>query len=57
MGGDGTMAQVIKNLRTSPIIDKYISNVSFAALPYGTGNDTGQVFGWGGMKYSSLNEV
>eukprot|EP00347_Sterkiella_histriomuscorum_P011684 403371505 len=47
MGGDGTLGQCLKELRMNPIIDEHINKLTFAALPFGTGNDTGQVFGWG----------
>ena len=47
MGGDGSLAQTIKELRKNEVINKHINKIVFCLLPYGTGNDTGQVFGWG----------
>lgn len=48
-GGDGSLGTTIKHLRKSSIIDKamQLGNIYFATLPYGTGNDGPQVFGWG----------
>ena len=48
MGGDGSLSQTLKHLRTSEIINTHINKITFCSLPYGTGNDTGQTFGWGG---------
>jgi diacylglycerol kinase family enzyme len=41
MGGDGSLAQTIRELRQRPIIDKDINQLTFCTLPFGTGNDTG----------------
>jgi diacylglycerol kinase family enzyme len=48
-GGDGSLGTTIKHLRVSPIIDTAMQqgSIYFATLPYGTGNDGPQVFGWG----------
>ena len=51
MGGDGSLAQTIKELRKNEIINQNINKLTFCLLPYGTGNDTGQVFGWGSKNY------
>jgi diacylglycerol kinase family enzyme len=47
MGGDGSLAQTIKVLRKNATIEEHINKITFCLMPYGTGNDTGQVFGWG----------
>ena len=47
MGGDGSLGQTIRELRKTAIIDEHINKITFCLLPFGTGNDTGQVFGWG----------
>lgn len=49
MGGDGSLGTIITELRKSEAIDKNINKLNFCSLPFGTGNDTGQVFGWGCM--------
>jgi diacylglycerol kinase family enzyme len=41
MGGDGSLAQTIKELRTNKVINECINKFVFCLLPYGTGNDTG----------------
>jgi len=41
MGGDGSLAQTIKELRRSKIIDEKVNKITFCSLPFGTGNDTG----------------
>lgn len=49
MGGDGSFATTIKFLRTSKEVDAGLNKgkLCFATLPFGTGNDGGQAFGWG----------
>lgn len=49
MGGDGSFATTIKFLRTNPKVDSGLNKgkLAFATLPFGTGNDGGQAFGWG----------
>jgi len=47
MGGDGSLGQTLRELRSNAKIDENINKITFCLLPYGTGNDTGQVFGWG----------
>ena len=47
MGGDGSLGQTIRELRKTASIDEHINKITFCLLPFGTGNDTGQVFGWG----------
>ncbi len=47
MGGDGSLAQTIKELRKSKAVNDGVNKLTFCSLPFGTGNDTGQVFGWG----------
>lgn len=50
MGGDGSLSTTIKFLRTtSKVIDLALQRgkLSFCMLPYGTGNDGAQAFGWG----------
>ena len=49
MGGDGSLATTLKMLRTSPAIDEALKQkmISFVLLPFGTGCDTAQIFGWG----------
>ena len=41
MGGDGSLAQTIKELRTNKVINDNINKLTFCLLPFGTGNDTG----------------
>lgn len=49
MGGDGSLATTVDFLRTSDIVNLALmrGKVSFAMLPFGTGNDGAQTFGWG----------
>jgi diacylglycerol kinase family enzyme len=56
MGGDGSLATTIKFLRTSPVIDLGLTKgkVNFVMLPFGTGNDGAQVFGWGNSPANEL---
>ena len=56
MGGDGSLGQTIRELRKTSIIDEHINKITFCLLPFGTGNDTGQVFGWG-SKYRLFHEI
>jgi diacylglycerol kinase family enzyme len=56
MGGDGSLGQTIRELRKTAIIDEHINKITFCLLPFGTGNDTGQVFGWG-SKYFPFHEI
>lgn len=51
MGGDGSMATTLNMLRQRPAIEEAISQkrVAFVNLPFGTGCDTAQIFGWGNM--------
>ena len=41
MGGDGSLATTIKFLRGSIVVNTYLAKgrLSFAMLPFGTGND------------------
>ena len=43
MGGDGGLTHSLQKL--SELID--LDKVAFVTLPFGSGNDTSQVFGWG----------
>ena len=56
MGGDGSLATTIKFLRTSKVTNQALvkGKIAFCILPYGTGNDGAQVFGWG---MQASNEV
>jgi diacylglycerol kinase family enzyme len=56
MGGDGSLATTIKFLRTNKTIDAGLikGKVVFCMLPFGTGNDGPQVFGWGSSPSSEL---
>lgn len=49
MGGDGSFATTIKFLRTNKDVALGLSKgkFCFVTLPFGTGNDGGQAFGWG----------
>ena len=49
MGGDGSMGTTLKFLREIPEIEAGLvsKEVGLVILPFGTGNDTAQVFGWG----------
>jgi len=54
-GGDGSLGTTIKFFRTAPEIDSAMAKgtIYFVTLPFGTGNDGPQVFGWGS---NPLNE-
>ena len=56
MGGDGSLATTIQFLRTSLTIDACLQRgrLSFCMLPFGTGNDGAQVFGWGSSPCSEF---
>ena len=56
MGGDGSLATTIKFLRKSLTIDSSLQKgrISFCMLPFGTGNDGAQVFGWGSSPFNEL---
>ena len=56
MGGDGSFATTIKFLRTNPAVKKGLDKqkIAFVPLPFGTGNDGGQAFGWGNSPTSEL---
>ena len=54
MGGDGTLGNLVRGLRKNEVINKYMDKLHFCLLPYGTGNDTAQVFGWGGNYIENL---
>lgn len=56
MGGDGSLATTIKFLRTSPLVEQMLQKgkLSFVMLPFGTGNDGAQVFGWGASPFDEL---
>ncbi|CDW90395.1 diacylglycerol [Stylonychia lemnae] len=47
LGGDGSLPQVIKQIRQREIINNNLIKITFCSLPFGTGNDTGATFGWG----------
>lgn len=49
MGGDGSLATTLKMLRSRPPIESALKQkkISFVLLPFGTGCDTAQIFGWG----------
>ena len=49
MGGDGSMGTTLKFLREVEEIEQGLAKreVGIVILPFGTGNDTAQVFGWG----------
>jgi len=47
MGGDGSLGCFIDDLILDPVIEKGISRLVFAPLPYGTGNDLSRSLGWG----------
>ena len=49
MGGDGSMGTTLKFLREVKTIEDGLvkKDVGICILPFGTGNDTAQVFGWG----------
>ena len=51
MGGDGSLATTLKMLRTRKIIEKAMLDklISFVVLPFGTGCDAAQIFGWGNI--------
>jgi diacylglycerol kinase family enzyme len=56
MGGDGSLATTIKFLRTSKLVDTGLTKgkIVFCMLPFGTGNDGPQVFGWGASPVGEL---
>ena len=49
MGGDGTLGRTVSYLRQSLLVEQALSKQTcgITILPFGTGNDTAQVFGWG----------
>ena len=47
MGGDGSLGQLVKQLSEHKEIYSRLEQIHFCLLPYGTGNDTAQVLGWG----------
>jgi diacylglycerol kinase family enzyme len=47
MGGDGSLATTVRDLRAKSEINKRMDKIRICLLPYGTGNDTASVFGWG----------
>lgn len=54
MGGDGTLGIVLKELKSVEAINKSLDKIYFSLLPYGTGNDTARVFGWGSKPESFI---
>ena len=50
-GGDGSLSTTVKMLRTRPIIQEALQEklLGFIGLPFGTGCDAAQVFGWGNV--------
>ncbi len=56
MGGDGSLATTIQFLRTSNEVNQGLckGKINFVMLPFGTGNDGAQVFGWGNSPSSEL---
>ena len=50
-GGDGTLIGVLMNAKSQGVI---VSEVVCVTLPYGTGNDTARVLGWGGTPNSEI---
>ena len=47
MGGDGSLGRFIGEIEAVPELEHHVACFQYALLPYGTGNDTSQVFGWG----------
>ena len=49
MGGDGSLGTTVTMLRKRPTIDQALKQkeIGFVIMPFGTGNDAAQVFGWG----------
>ena len=56
MGGDGSLATTITYLRSSNTVNIGLSKgkLCFCMLPFGTGNDGPQVFGWGASPLAEL---
>ena len=52
MGGDGTLGTIINEFNDYGIIKENMSKILFSLLPFGTGNDTARVFGWGSKEIS-----
>ncbi|CDW82778.1 guanylate-binding n-terminal domain containing protein [Stylonychia lemnae] len=48
LGGDGSLGCFIDSIIQEQIIADNLSKIHFTGLPFGTGNDTGRAFGWGG---------
>ena len=48
-GGDGSLPTTVGMLRTRPVIEDALRQklMAIICLPFGTGCDTAQVFGWG----------
>jgi diacylglycerol kinase family enzyme len=49
MGGDGSLGNILTDLKKIPQIYSAMPQIRFCLLPFGTGNDTGRVFGWGSI--------
>ena len=39
MGGDGSLARVVQDMKQDPVLQANIHKIAFTLLPYGTGND------------------
>ncbi len=46
-GGDGSLGRLLSELRKEDLLAPRLHEISFCLLPYGTGNDCAQAFGWG----------
>ena len=46
-GGDGTFMYLADDAHKAGIMLNEYSHIQFCVLPFGTGNDTSQVLGWG----------
>ncbi len=57
-GGDGTLIGVLMHAKSMGV---HVGDVACVTLPYGTGNDTARVTGWGGTPsgeiYSSTKNI
>ena len=59
MGGDGSLGCFIDDITKDPYIADNLGNLTFAPMPFGTGNDLSRSLGWGiyDKRYAKSLEV